>query len=710
MVNMIKRLKTTSFKIVSLLAIAFLVFGGLSAWLVGHSKATTNGQTYLFFKKEPSDVNATYNSLTLSPGDTRADTASATTSTTNVNVAGGPTALCESSNNTGETFTQISASAASTGERCIGTFISPPVGSVFTMSTTDTPSISANVYTAESASQVTSSPNIYIYQCSSTCTSPGTLIAKWTTCADPGTSPTVCTAAQTAVAPANNITFAATDRIVIILSQNITRARTGNSVSNYIDSSSRSPSAGIQIGYNIVTPNTPSFTGAMDDDFNFGVTQTTCANTSYHTKWTCPTPSAANSSADFISADTLGNVSPSSTGWLNLRNQCSSCTVSNFGTTPSNAFIYQTLPGDYGDGNVRTIVNSALSYQIGATSPSSPYNHVGLVLWTSNTNYLEIQLYSTGVKSSTNTVQVALNNSGSLSGATNINTSTTAGTYGRIWLGFSNTGGSYQAQYSTDGSSWTSVGSAVAHDAFLRTGLNSFAAISGANYSGAFDWFQSTLGAATYTQDAYRWNANLNQATPPGTARAASNTVYTTLAANEQVRLRLAIAITGQSNATNSPPSFKLQYVDKGSGTCASPSGGTPASYTDVTASTLVAFYNNTTPADGANISTSAGNDPTGTGTNVAQTYEELNNFSANQNNLNNGNDGLWDFSLVDNGASAGATYCFQVITSGGSALASYTNYPTLTIYTTGPTMDQVMRGGNWFNSSGAEQGFFWAQ
>lgn len=863
---MLRSFKKSGMRTVPIISTLFIALFITGIWMLGHSGAATSGQTTLYLKKEPSDINATYNALSLSSGDTRSDTASATTSSTNVN-ASPPTSFCESSNNTGETFTQVSASATSTGERCIGTFISLPVGKVFTMSTGDSASISANIYSSESTSQVTSAPRIYIYRWSGSGTTVSTsdLIASWTTCADPGTSPTVCAVAQTAVSPANNITFAATDRILVIISQNVTRARTGGFVSNYFDNSSRNPSASIEFGYDLSTPNRPGLSGSLDDDFLTSQASTTCSGTSYNTKWTCPAPSAANSSADINSAS-MTPTGGDSSSWLTLRNQCASCTVSNFGTTPSNAFMYQPMPIPYGDGTIRTVVNSALSYQIGATTPSSPYNHVGLVLWTSNTDYLEVQLYSTGVKSSTNTVQVALNNSGTLSGATNINTSTTLGTYGLIWLGFSNTGGSWQAQYSTNGSTWNNIGTAVSHTAFTRVGLNSFAAVSGANYSGAFEWFQSTLATGTFNQTNYQWLTNADSTIPGAKLTASQSTAYTLASAGQQIRLRQLIKATGQVAASGQ--SFNEQVAALSSfGSCSSipesnwigmtsgsqnltktsgtvvndgtgsawtnltnigtqdsavasvsiPTGGatqkvkannfgfnipssatingisvavvvsstsgiasqsivllkgagfsvgskgsvnSPSSLTlqtfgasndlwsdtwtpaDINSSNFGAYYsmansggstitgnidylaitvyytyssggifyfNNATPASGATISANAG-DPTDAGQTVQpETYQEADNFTG-PTAYGNTVDAEWDLSLYDNGAPSGTTYCFRTVKSDGTPLDTYTNYPMITTWAPGPTMDQAMRGGNWFNASGVEQSFYWAQ
>lgn len=63
---------------------------------------------------------------------------------------------------------------------------------------------------------------------------------------------------------------------------------------------------------------------------------------------------------------------------------------------------------------------------------------------------------------------------------------------------------------------------------------------------------------------------------------------------------------------------------------------------------------------------------------------------------LYTGENGLWEFGLKADAALDGKTYCFRVVKSDGSALASYSQYPEVTFAspTTGPTLDQQMRGG----------------
>lgn len=183
-------------------------------------------------------------------------------------------------------------------------------------------------------------------------------------------------------------------------------------------------------------------------------------------------------------------------------------------------------------------------------------------------------------------------------------------------------------------------------------------------------WRIPSLTTATYEQSAYRFFAN-NNSTDVGSALDVQNTPVTLVNSGDAFRLRMLIHVAGV-NLPQSGQSFKLQFVDKGTGTCANPTGGTPSTYTDITAATAIAYNNNSTPTDGAALTTNA-NDPTHSGdTIVNQTYEELNNFTNSQAIIPSGQDGKWDFSLIDNGAPANTSYCFRAVKSDDSTLNTY--------------------------------------
>ena len=91
-----------------------------------------------------------------------------------------------------------------------------------------------------------------------------------------------------------------------------------------------------------------------------------------------------------------------------------------------------------------------------------------------------------------------------------------------------------------------------------------------------------------------------------------------------------------------------------------------------MTGATAIAFYNNPTPADGWALTSNA-NDPThGADPVLAQSYEEANNFSNAIAAFGPGEDGLWDFALVNSSAPPSTTYCLRVVHSSGAPLEVY--------------------------------------
>ena len=73
-------------------------------------------------------------------------------------------------------------------------------------------------------------------------------------------------------------------------------------------------------------------------------------------------------------------------------------------------------------------------------------------------------------------------------------------------------------------------------------------------------------------------------------------------------------------------------------------------------------------------------NDPThSSDTIVNQDYEEANNFTNSVAAIPAGQDGKWDFALVDHSATEATTYCLRVVKSDGTVLDTYTVIPELT-------------------------------
>ncbi len=169
----------------------------------------------------------------------------------------------------------------------------------------------------------------------------------------------------------------------------------------------------------------------------------------------------------------------------------------------------------------------------------------------------------------------------------------------------------------------------------------------------------------TFAQQDYRWYSNINSLNPVA-AFAAQDTPYTSSTHGILYRLRMNLAVGG-SNLPAAYQAFKLQY-----------STGTGGPWNDVGAAgsgVIWRGFDNTTPADGANITTLLL-----TTSNVLESYEEQNPSAANPNAINNGQRGEWDWVVEDNNAASNTAYYFRMVKSDGTVLDSYVNYPQLTM------------------------------
>lgn len=232
-----------------------------------------------------------------------------------------------------------------------------------------------------------------------------------------------------------------------------------------------------------------------------------------------------------------------------------------------------------------------------------------------------------------------------------------------------------------DGSSWSTMGAAEYNN------MCASADDSTLPYGFGFD-------RNLEKQVAYRWFANSGTVAVSTAIGTQDNPALLT-EANQQFRLRLLL-YTPDSLTSTSFRDYKLQYVDPGTGTCAAPSGGTPSSWTDVPSSggNTISFYNNTTPADGDNLTTNGSLDPTYQGLTVrAQDYEEANNFTNSVTTIAGDELGLWDFSLIDNSTydRVGQTFCFRVARSNDVVL-QIGNYPQIS---TAAVDDVLIQGGS---------------
>ncbi len=187
--------------------------------------------------------------------------------------------------------------------------------------------------------------------------------------------------------------------------------------------------------------------------------------------------------------------------------------------------------------------------------------------------------------------------------------------------------------------------------------------------------------APTFNQSAYRLFNNLDS-TDVGTALAAQDTAATLGSTGATFRLRAFIHI-GTDQDPLSGQDFKLQFAAQ-SGTCDTAFVG--ETYADVTAATVIAYNNNATPADGATLIANASDPTHGADTIVNQTYEELNNFTNSVAAIPAAQDGKWDFSLKDNGATANTAYCLRAVKSDGTVINTYTVIPQITTAATAPS------------------------
>lgn len=236
-----------------------------------------------------------------------------------------------------------------------------------------------------------------------------------------------------------------------------------------------------------------------------------------------------------------------------------------------------------------------------------------------------------------------------------------------------------------DGSSWSAMDSDDVDDNLCATADNSTVP-----YGFGFD-------RNLEKQVAYRWLAN-SGTVAVSSAIGAVDTPALLTSANQQFRLRLLI-YTPDTLGTTSFRDYKLQYVDPGTGTCAAPTGGTPADWTDVPTSggSTISFYNNATPADGDNLTVNGSLDPTYQGLTInAQDYEEANNFTNSVSTIDGDELGLWDFSLIDNTTfdRQAQTYCFRVARS-NDVVFQIGLYPQIS---TAAVDDVLIQGGSEIN------------
>ena len=178
----------------------------------------------------------------------------------------------------------------------------------------------------------------------------------------------------------------------------------------------------------------------------------------------------------------------------------------------------------------------------------------------------------------------------------------------------------------------------------------------------------------TFEQSAYRFFANTD--TPDvGEPLAPQDGLGVLPAAGAAFRLRALVSV-GQVDLPVSGQAFKLQFAGQGDGTCAAPSNGAPADWTDVTAVTAVAFNDNLSVADRAALTGNAADPLHGVQANINQVYAESGGFSNSVAGIGRNRSGMWDLALRDNGMAPGAVYCLRLVKADGLPLEYYEVYP----------------------------------
>ena len=153
------------------------------------------------------------------------------------------------------------------------------------------------------------------------------------------------------------------------------------------------------------------------------------------------------------------------------------------------------------------------------------------------------------------------------------------------------------------------------------------------------------------------------------------DTAYTLTTANQEFRLRMLLHVSNNFLVAGEQ-GYKLQFATK-SGTC--DTGYSGETYADVaTGSGAIRFKDNTGLTDGSALSENV-NDPTHSADTIrTQSYEESNNFTS-LSRISIGEDGKWEFALVDASAPASTSYCFRVIEADGSVISTPDIVPEIT-------------------------------
>ncbi len=182
------------------------------------------------------------------------------------------------------------------------------------------------------------------------------------------------------------------------------------------------------------------------------------------------------------------------------------------------------------------------------------------------------------------------------------------------------------------------------------------------------DWIEAQYNTMNNTMNTFG-NEEYYGLAQVGTPLADQDTATTAPAQGTPFRLRMTMHV-GNGQLSAGTGSFKLQYAERADSCDTSFIG---ESYSDVATDTgTIRYYDNSNLTDNMPLLSHADDPVHAEHTTINQAYEEANNLT-NIATISSGEDGMWDFALVDHAASAGTTYCFRIVKSDATLLDSYT-------------------------------------
>ncbi|HEV8601227.1 MAG TPA: fibronectin type III domain-containing protein, partial [Patescibacteria group bacterium] len=448
---------------------------------------------------------------------------------------------CEGTSvNSGTTQIQVDMDGVIT-EACIAAFYTPVLGTTTTLTTSQTNSISTRFSAGRpsASNNGTVIPKVHLFRYD------GASYVEFAILTGTALGTTVASQTVTGT-PSINIDIRPTDRIVASYTGNITSGDTSTQT-DYFQfnlNDTANPAYVFFQNLSVTTASRPDLTGSKDDDFITYQAETNCTNAgvAYNTKWTCTTPSGTTlgkfKAHHHPSAATIGDA----TSWLTMEDTEDATLGTNFSASPENTYLWEAVDTNAnGNGNISTVINMATRAN---ASMGNPKHHGGLLLWASNTDYLEVQI-SFDALGQNHVVEV--NQNGFLWGTTTLSSNL-------VWLRWNKVGSIYTPQYSMDGSTWTSIAAGISHPTtFTRTGLTVYTSQTSGHAGAAFEYFDYDLSGSSsiYDQTAYRFYNNVDSSTSVGTPLAANNTPATAPAQGTNFRLRTLLHTTAAISAGN---------------------------------------------------------------------------------------------------------------------------------------------------------------